>query len=354
MKRSFTSLAILALLTTTTSNAFSQCLTGGSFTAASTNTFDFTSEGFSGAFAWSSGGSGQLESTPVSAGLVKELKSITYFLPNTATTIAWSFNLSGTANVTSYTVEALYNAGGTLSRVPVCSGGVLTTTGSNLVFAAVAPSEIVGQRFQLIITFTSTSNGNKILVVDNFRTNGFTSAITLPVNITYFNAAAVTGGIKLTWMVSDESNVNRYEIERSSNGKSYSKIGQVSASGVVSYTYTDAAYNTGSNYYRLKAVDNDGKFKYSSVVLFKVGRKGLSLRAYPSPASTEVTIQHDIATEISQISIISMDGRLVELVKPAPGKVETTISLEKLQKGFYMIRYTNSEGEVETVKLVKQ
>ncbi len=354
MKRSFTSLAILALLTTTTSNAFSQCLTGGSFTAASTNTFDINNEGFSGAFAWSSGGSGQLESTPVSSGQVKELKTTTYFLPNNATTIAWSFNIGGTANVNSYTVEALYNNGGTLTRVPVCSGGSLLTTGGNFVFAAVAPTEIIGQRFQLIITFTSTSTGSKVLNIDNFRTNGFTSEITLPVNITYFNAAAATGGIKLTWMVSDESNVNRYEIERSTNGKSYSKIGQVSASGIVSYSFTDAAYINGSNYYRLKAVDNDGKFKYSSVVLFKVGKKGLALRAYPSPASTEVTIQHDIATEISQISIISMDGRLVEIVKPAPGKVETTISLEKLQKGFYMVRYTNSDGEVETVKLVKQ
>ena len=353
MKRSFTSLAILACLATGF-HASSQCLTGGSFTQASLNTFDFTSEGFTGNFGWSSSGSGQLESTPVSAGSVKELKTITYFLPNTATTVAWSFNLAGTANVTSYTVNALYTEGNTIVSVPVCNGGELTTTGSNLIFAAVAPSEIIGKRFQFVFTFTSTSTGNKVITIDNFRTNTITSEIALPVNITYFNATATTGSIKLTWMVASESNVNRYEIERSSNGKSYSKIGSVAAKGVVTYTYNDAAYNTGSNYYRLKAVDNDGKFKYSSVVLFKVGRKGLALRAYPSPASTEVTIQHETATSLSNISILSIDGRLVKTVRPTEGNVETPVDISSLQKGFYLVRYINSDGATETIKLVKE
>ena len=188
----------------------------------------------------------------------------------------------------------------------------------------------------------------------NFRTNAFTSEIILPVNITYFSASAGSGAVKLTWMVASESNVNRYEIERSSNGKSFSKIGSVSASGLVTYNYNDASYNTGSNYYRLKAVDNDNSFKYSSVVLYKVGRKGLALRAYPSPATNEVTIQHETAGQLSQISLLSMDGRLVKTINPTAGKVETTIDLTFLQKGFYLVRFTNGDGEVETVKLVKQ
>jgi hypothetical protein len=295
-----------------------------------------------------------LESTPVNLGTSKTLTSSTFFLPASETTVAWSFDLSGTANVVSYIVLAKYSVSGEIRTVEVCYGGALTTTGATQIFAAVAPAEIIGQNFQLQITFQSTSTGSKILAVDNFKTNAFNSATILPVNITYFSAAAASAAIKLTWLVSAESNVNRYEIEKSSNGKTFAKIGQVLASGLVTYTYLDTKWSTGSNYYRLKAVDNDGKFKYSSIVLYKVGKSGIALRAYPSPARELVTIQHDKATSTSALDILTVDGKLLHTVQPKVGTVETSVSLSALQPGLYFVRYVNSDGETETLKLIKQ
>jgi hypothetical protein len=354
MKRSFTLFATILALVAATSNSYGQCLTGGSFTATTNNPFDINTEGFTGDFGWSANGSGQLESSGVNLGTSKTLTTSTLFLPSTETTVAWSFNLSGTANVSSYVVTAKYSSGNIIRTVEVCTGGALTTTGANLIFAAVAPVEIIGTNFQLEITFHSTSNGTKIMVVDNFKTNAFNSAIILPVNITYFSASAATAAIKLTWLVSAESNVNRYEIEKSSNGKTFAKIGQVAASGLVTYIYLDSKYSTGSNYYRLKAVDNDGKFKYSSVVLYKVGKNGISLRAYPSPARELVFIQHDKATSTSSLELLSIDGKVLQTIQPTAGTVETSVSLTALKPGLYFVRYVNTNGEIETLKLVKQ
>lgn len=227
MKRSFTSLLALTILLAASGNAYSQsgCLTGGSFPVSSTYTFSSNAQDFSGDFSWTATGSGQLESTPVSSGQTKILTSATLFLPNTASTIAWSFNLSGTANVQTYSVDALYNTGSGIISVPVCTGGSLTTTGANLVFAAPAPSQIVGTSFRLQITFNSTSTGSKTLVVDNFSSNASAAPAPLPVTFSYFSASAATAAIKLTWLVAAEMNVNRYEVERSANGKTFSKIG---------------------------------------------------------------------------------------------------------------------------------
>jgi hypothetical protein len=354
MKRSFTLFATILTLVALSGNSYGQCLTGGSFTATTNNPFDVNTEGFTGDFGWSANGSGQLESSPVSVGSSKTSTTSTMFLPATETTVAWSFNLSGTANVVSYTVLANYSVGGVIRSVEVCSGGSLTTTGANLIFAAVAPAEILGQNFQLQITFNSTSNGSKIMVVDNFKTNSFNSSIILPVNITYFSASAASAAIKLTWLVSGESNLNRYEIEKSSNGKTFAKIGQVLASALVTYAYLDTKWSTGSNYYRLKAVDNDGKYKYSSVVLYKVGKNGIALRAYPSPAREIVTIQHDVSISTSTLEIVTVDGKLMKTIKPAVGTVETAVDLKSLNPGLYFIRYVNTNGEIETLKLVKQ
>ncbi|HEY6956878.1 MAG TPA: T9SS type A sorting domain-containing protein, partial [Flavisolibacter sp.] len=177
----------------------------------------------------------------------------------------------------------------------------------------------------------------------------------LPVTITYFGASATTGGIKLTWMVASESNVNRYDVERSSNGKSFSKIGQVTASGATTYTYVDAAYQTGSNYYRLKSLDNDGAYKYSTIVLFKVGKNTLSsLRTYPVPASSDLTVFHDPATSTSSISIVSTDGRILKTIIPIQGATETQINVSSLKSGLYMIRYSILESGTVTTKLIKQ
>lgn len=360
MKRSFTSLLVVGLLAAGSGKTFGQtCLTGGSITPALTYTFDANAQGFTGNFGWVSSGSGQLESTPFSGTVTRVLTTPTLFLPNSATTITWGLDLSGTATVNSYTVEALYDNGSGIVSTPVCSGGSLPTTGGSLVFAAVAPSQIIGNIFKLRITFTAFGSGasnNKVLDVDNFKTNAGASPAALPVTITYFGASASTGSIKLTWMVASELNVNRYEIERSANGKSFSKIGQVLASGLVTYTYSDAAYTTGSNYYRLKAVDNDGKYKYSTVVLFKVGKNTLlsTLKLYPMPAGNDLTVLHDAATSASFINVMTVDGKVVKTVKPTIGNTETSINISSLKSGLYLVRYSVSESESVTTKLVKQ
>lgn len=357
MKRSFTSLIAIAILLATSGKTFSQtCLTGGSAPTGTTNTFSTTAEGFTGDFSYTSAASGELESSPVSAGQTKVLTTSTFFLPNSASTIVWSFDLGGTANVTGYTVEALYSTGSGIASVPVCSGGSLATTGGTLVFAAVAPAQIIGTNFELRITFTSTSTGSKVLDIDNFKTNANASAITLPVTFSYFTSAAATGGIKLTWLVSSELNVNRYEVERSANGKTFTKIGQVAASLLTTYTYLDATYQTGSNYYRIKAVDNDGKYKYSTVVLFKVGKNTLlaTLKVYPVPTGNELTLQHDAATDASSISVVTIDGKVIKTVKPTAGDTETKMNVSSLKPGLYLIRYTVADGESVTTKLVKQ
>jgi hypothetical protein len=358
MKRIFTSLFALTLLVAATNKVYSQmgCMTGGSFPVTSTYTFNTNAQDFSGDFGWTSHGSGQLESTPVSAGQTKILTTATLFQPASNGTVAFSFDLGGTANVTGYSVDAVYNNGSGNTTVPVCIGGTLNTTGGTLVFAADAPDAIKGTNFRLKITFTSSSTGSKTLQIDNFNFNVAAANAPLPVTFTYFNAGAATGGIKLTWMVASEINVNRYDVERSSNGKTFSKIGSVSAGGKTTYTYLDAAYTTGSNYYRLKSVDNDGQFKYSTVVLFKVGKNTLTaaLKAYPVPATSQITLFHDAATISSTISIVGSDGTVLKTIKPVQGATETQINISSLKSGLYMIRYSILESGIVTTKLVKQ
>nr|MBZ1363183.1 Ig family protein [Dyadobacter fermentans]MBZ1363278.1 Ig family protein [Dyadobacter fermentans] len=70
----------------------------------------------------------------------------------------------------------------------------------------------------------------------------------------------------LTWSTTEEVNSDRFEIERSLNGKGWSTIGKVRSNGESSvlrnYTYTDDSPEKGENLYRLRMVDLDGTYAF--------------------------------------------------------------------------------------------
>ena len=89
----------------------------------------------------------------------------------------------------------------------------------------------------------------------------------LPVQLISFKGTLKGSEILLNWEVKTESNLDRYEIERSDNNQSFSTIGKVNATGSSRYQFSDDVSNqTGRRlYYRLKKLDKDGHFTYSDV-----------------------------------------------------------------------------------------
>jgi hypothetical protein len=210
-------------------------------------------------------------------------------------------------------------------------------------------------RYRFIFSSSSSTTMQPTLEFDDFRASSSQQAV-LPVTFLSFTATKGVSSNLLTWKVSSEYNVARYEVERSSNGKSWVKYGQVTASVLSIYTFTDVAPMTGSNYYRVKAVDVDGKYKYTAVVAIKSTskRETVILNAYPSPATSTITIQHDANDEATPLQITSVDGRLVQSVIPSRNSQQTQVNVSRFSPGLYFIRYQNSIGEVETLKFVKQ
>jgi hypothetical protein len=59
--------------------------------------------------------------------------------------------------------------------------------------------------------------------------------------------------------------------------------GRVDWRSITSYTYLDTSPQSGKNYYRLKAVDNDLAFEYSPVVVAE-SKNDKQIAVYPNPA----------------------------------------------------------------------
>lgn len=180
------------------------------------------------------------------------------------------------------------------------------------------------------------------------------SEIPLPVTFVSIEAKAVANGTQVSWKVADQIDVLRYEVERSSNGVNFSTIGAVPAADVSAYAFIDRTPASGTVYYRVKNVDVDGRFKYSTIVSLRNGVSSAVVKAFPIPARNTITLQHELATDKTRIQLVTQDGRLLKAIRPAAGTMQTGIDLSDYAPGVYILSYDRGNGAVENIKVVKQ
>jgi hypothetical protein len=193
------------------------------------------------------------------------------------------------------------------------------------------------------------------IIIDDF-TLGERSAIPLPVTFKGITARTETAGVKVLWDVANEIDVKEYVVERSTNGVQYTSVGTVAAQNKPVYELTDAQPASGTLYYRVKNIDIDGQYKYSSVVRVTTGSKkttGTSLKIFPVPAQTMVRVEHEAVTTSAKITLTTADGRIIRTVQPSVGSIGTPIDISNLQSGIYLIHFSNGEAKMESLKMVK-
>ena len=97
-----------------------------------------------------------------------------------------------------------------------------------------------------------------------FRTAGRAT----PVELISFNLEIENNSIKLIWITETEINNYGFEIERKENNKEWMKIGFVKGFGTTTeryiYNYKDENLKSAEYFYRLKQIDFNGSFEYSS------------------------------------------------------------------------------------------
>jgi len=167
----------------------------------------------------------------------------------------------------------------------------------------------------------------------------------LPVKLVGFNGNNAGSHIRLAWQTTDEYHFSRFEIEKSTDGTSFSKIGTTNANGGFSYLPFDYEYRdhlpvNGANFYRLKMIDLDGKFKYSSIIKLVVGKTANTMLVSPNPATNEITVTTN-SKLYNLITIADMTGRPV--LKQRMMTNNQQIDVSKLPPGTYVITIAGAE-----------
>ena len=175
----------------------------------------------------------------------------------------------------------------------------------------------------------------------------------LPVDIVYFTGKVNGNLLNLNWEVGTEINIGKYEIERSFNGTSYTKIGVQDAKGTRHYSFDDLTDNIRGRrvYYRIKKVDRDGKFSYSDVFSIHLPLN-TKFTVYPNPVQNNITLrlsENTNATLPLQITDLTGSVVLTKSVVATNGLINVNAS--SLSNGTYFIQLT-IKNEVLTAKVV--
>jgi hypothetical protein len=181
----------------------------------------------------------------------------------------------------------------------------------------------------------------------------------LPVTLVNFEAVKLENTVKLNWSTSSETNSDRFEIERSLDGKQWLKIGTVSSQGESNaehqYSFTDnypikSSSSKRENLYRLKMVDADATFAYSRIRSVVFGQEG-EVALYPNPITIgdELNLLTDDIGKIADVRIYDNSGKLVHQL-PASKRIDT----RKLPAGLYMVLIMYTDGSVSSHRVIKQ
>ncbi len=199
-----------------------------------------------------------------------------------------------------------------------------------------------------IYNLTTSGYGTLFILKWNQKT-------TFPLHLLTFTAKRANTTNLLNWTTAQEVNTDRFEIERSYNGREFRKIGVVKA-GNTTYTFTDNNPLKGVNYYRLKMMDKDGQFTYSPIRQLTINNSPLTINIFPNPAHNKLQLQIESDKKVAlKMDIITQDGKVVlsSNMAAAAGSLLRSINIAALQSGTYFLRVTSSAGEQNVVKFEK-
>jgi Secretion system C-terminal sorting domain len=157
----------------------------------------------------------------------------------------------------------------------------------------------------------------------------------LPVSLTSFRANLIEKKIALSWEVAGAESIDRFVVERMITGRGWMEIISVEANErKTDYNATDNNPAEGYNLYRLKVIEKNNVFSYSSIrQIFLRDNKNI-FTIYPNPATDRITITSDFSSVV-EMKLSDVSGKILFTRKLLGGRIE--INLPPLASGVYFL-----------------
>ncbi|GAB4055113.1 hypothetical protein GCM10028810_66030 [Spirosoma litoris] len=193
--------------------------------------------------------------------------------------------------------------------------------------------------------------GNGINTVDIYTLDNV-----LPVKLISFSGNWTANiGAQLVWQTSLETNNDHFEIQRSTDAKSFETIGRLTGKGTTQdrtdYSFVDVSMPNPINYYRLRQVDFDGSARFSTII--SVSRQDkqqpVQLSVYYTSLTSSLSVQLSTDARPQEMSIYDLQGRQVA----AQLSPQASTNLSGLPTGVYIASVITADGQHLRARFVK-
>ncbi len=274
-----------------------------------------------------------------------------------ATLIAWL----------DYNGNGVFDSGEACQALPVVTS--MPSLQNRFLFWPSAPTTLPNGSFtylrvRLVRTSSGMTDSNPTGYYDNGETEDYRITVDdfpLKADLLSFNAKMITSdNVELKWNSSGEDNFSGYEIQRSADNNDWNVLDFVMAKGnglsdAVSYLYNDLRPVTGTSFYRLKLISNDGKFKYSEIRTVTIQKGIRQITLLPNPASDKVTLLINTSFDAAaSIAVTDISGRVLHrqtaLLRKGINNTDLPV-IHKLSSGMYFVQ-VEIKNELFTRKLI--
>jgi hypothetical protein len=184
--------------------------------------------------------------------------------------------------------------------------------------------------------------------------NGFNLS-TLPVLFNSFYATKSNNNVVLNWSTSMEHNNKNFEVQRSFDGNSWTVIaimlGAGNSDAITQYNYTDKNMTAAVAYYRIRQVDIDGKYEYSTVKTIHSNETTPAAKIYASGNTVNIEFNQEIKNPVT-VRIIDLNGRVIGQKDNQQASYRITMNLNNHIIGMYIVQLNDNAGWNEVKKVI--
>ncbi len=200
------------------------------------------------------------------------------------------------------------------------------------------------------ITHNGVGSGSRISVL-----NCFVCASPFAVNLVNFSAnyRSDLQDVALDWQTSSEDNARGFEVQHSLNGEDWEVLGFVESvgtgNGFGNYNFVHPQPVQGSNFYRLRMVDQNGEFQFSQIQTINMSPENPEATIFPNPTSGQFEVR--AAGRKGNLEVTDMLGRQVY---QHPFDSQAVIDLGSQRPGVYQVKITDQRNRSTSQRIVLQ
>lgn len=205
-----------------------------------------------------------------------------------------------------------------------------------------------------VTTDKASANANRFYIV--FRA----AAAPLSVSFLSINAYPKDGNVRIEWEVENENDVKNYEVEYSTDGIHFSKLGTIPSLNTLAnnYSFVHQQPLPGTGYYRLMINKLNGETGYKKILKVYIPEPATLIGVYPNPVEDGIiklkfinqpigkyrfNLFNSIGQRIATKDIIYEGGDILQTFKPDVDFIQ----------GIYNLEILRPNGDIKTLKVWK-